>query len=114
MQELGTEFSCKDLHLPVAATEADYHRVIKIWKQLKDTHITAANNKGAIEDSSFNILIVGVYISSNFMSPRIMGNLDFVFFNHNIDFLVFLETINLLLSNFLLVILVQHCLNSIN
>jgi hypothetical protein len=30
MQELGTEFSCKDLHLPVAATEADYHRVIKI------------------------------------------------------------------------------------
>jgi hypothetical protein len=28
--------------------------------------------------------------------------------------LVFLETINLLLSNFLLVILVQHCLNSIN
>jgi hypothetical protein len=28
--------------------------------------------------------------------------------------LVFLETINLLLSNFLLVILVQHYLNSIN
>jgi hypothetical protein len=81
---------------------------------LKDTQIAAANNKGAIEESSFNILIVGVYISSNFMSPRIMGNLDFVSFSHNIDFLVFLETINLCLSNFLLVILVQHYLNSVN
>lgn len=30
MQELGTEFSFKDLHLPVVATEADYYRVIKI------------------------------------------------------------------------------------